>query len=215
MKYCEYCGREIIKQPYESREYFKTKRYCSKVCYGNAIHKKHLEREDVQAELKRKEAALAHAAELSKYCNRGYTHPLYNAWKNMRRRCDNPNTKWYKNYGGRGIKVCEEWNADPLEFIHWALSNGWEQGLTLDRIDNNGNYEPNNCQWISRQDQLLNRRNNRVMTLNGKTQTMKEWADELGINPQTLSNRVNRQGWSDEKALTEPIDVSKIRVKKK
>lgn len=213
MKYCENCGKEIIKQVWESADYFKRKRFCSQQCCGAFNHKKYLEREDVQTEIKRREESIAHAAELSKYCSRGYVHPLYNAWKNMRRRCGSPYAKGYENYGGRGIKVCEEWDKDPLVFIHWALANGWEEGLTLDRIDNNGDYCPENCRWISRAKQLLNRRNNRIMTLNGKSQTMKEWADELGISPLTLSNRVNRHGWSDEKALTTPIDKSKIRIK--
>ena len=213
MKLCEYCGKEITKYYYESSEYFSRKRFCSQKCYGLYVHKTHIEREDVQEKIKHREESIARAAELSKYCNRGHTHPLYNAWKNMRRRCDNPNTNFFKNYGGRGIRVCEEWDKDSLAFIHWALDNGWEQGLTLDRIDNNGDYCPENCRWISRAEQLLNRRNNRIMTLNGRSQTMKEWARELGINPQTLSNRVNRQKWSDEKALTTPIDESKIRTK--
>lgn len=215
MKTCEYCGREIVKSAAESSEYFKRKRFCSSECYGKAKHKKYLERPDVQAELKRVAASVERSKELSKYCHRNYTHPVYNSWKGMRRRCNSPYATGYKNYGGRGINVCEEWDKDPLAFIHWSLEHGWKPGLTLDRIDNNGNYCPENCRWISRAEQLLNRRNNRILKLNGKSQTMKEWADELGIRPQTLSNRVNRSGWSDEKALTTPIDEAKIHVKRK
>jgi len=214
MKYCEYCGKEIVKQYWESKKYFETKKYCSAKCFGAANHQKHLEREDVQKELELKRQRMERDKELSQYCRRDYVHPTYNTWKAMRARCNNPNNPCYKNYGGRGIKVCDEWDKDSLAFIRWALSHGWQEGLTLDRIDNNGDYTPENCRWITRQQQLLNRRSNRIMTLNGKSQTMKEWADELGINQQTLSNRINRQKWDDEKALTTPIDTSKIRIHK-
>lgn len=213
MKICEYCGNEITKKNGYTESYYQSMRYCSPKCCGAARHQKYLERPEVQAELKRIAESVEHSKELSVYCQREHTHPIYNSWKGMRRRCGSPYATGYENYGGRGIKVCEEWDKDPLVFIHWALANGWEEGLTLDRIDNNGDYCPENCRWISRAKQLLNRRNNRIMTLNGKSQTMKEWADELGISPLTLSNRVNRHGWSDEKALTTPIDKSKIRIK--
>lgn len=213
MKICEYCGKEIPKLPSHSKAYYERIKYCSAECYGKARHKKYLERPEVQAELKRIAESVAHAKELSIYCHLGYTHPIYNSWKDMRRRCGSPYAKGYENYGGRGIKVCEEWDKDPLVFIHWALANGWKEGLTLDRIDNNGDYCPDNCRWISRAEQLLNRRNNRILTLNGKSQTMKEWADELGIRPGTICSRIHRSGWDDEKALTTPIDQSKIRVK--
>lgn len=75
---------------------------------------------------------------------------LNNIWRGMKRRCSNPNYGQYKNYGGRGIKVCDEWNNEYIAFRDWALSHGYEENLTLDRIDNDGNYEPNNCQWITK-----------------------------------------------------------------
>ena len=77
-------------------------------------------------------------------------HPLYNIWCNMISRCYKPKDAGYKNYGGRGISVCSEWHHDFTAFYHWGLSNGWEKGLTIDRIKNDGNYEPGNCQFISR-----------------------------------------------------------------
>lgn len=77
-----------------------------------------------------------------------YRHPIYVAWQNMKARCFNPNYEKYHRYGGRGITICEEW-LNVKNFSEWAFANGWSKGLTLDRIDNNGNYEPSNCQWVS------------------------------------------------------------------
>ncbi|HDY89897.1 MAG TPA: hypothetical protein ENH82_17485 [bacterium] len=76
-------------------------------------------------------------------------HPLYSVWRNIKQRCSNPNIPGYKYYGGKGIKVCEEWLNNPKAFIEWALANGYKKGLDIDRIDNNGDYKPNNCQFIS------------------------------------------------------------------
>lgn len=108
-------------------------------------------------------------------------HPLYRVWKAMRNRCNNPNNTAYERYGGRGIKVCDDWNSDFKPFYEWAVSNGYEKGLTIDRIDNDGNYCPENCRWVSYATQNTNKRNIRMITFNGKTQNMKEWANELGI----------------------------------
>jgi len=132
------------------------------------------------------------------------TYPVYVAWKSMLWRCENPNYKQYKDYGGRGVKVCEEWH-DPVVFIDWALANGWREGLTLDRINNNGNYEPDNCRWATRKEQAQNRRSNHLVTFNGKTQCLTDWATELGINGRTLFYRIDRLHWPIERALTEPI----------
>jgi len=82
------------------------------------------------------------------YCIKGQTPSFYNTWQGMKARCLNPNNPKYHRYGGRGIKVCEEW-MDIKNFSEWALSNGWKQGLTLDRINNDGNYCPENCRWVS------------------------------------------------------------------
>jgi len=93
-------------------------------------------------------------------------HPLFLVWVNMRKRCTNKEDKSYKNYGGRGIKVNKEWECNSAIFMKWCLANGWKQGLEIDRIDNDGNYEPNNCRFIASQENCLNKRVNKNNTSN-------------------------------------------------
>ena len=112
-------------------------------------------------------------------------------WKNMRQRCYNLNFKYYRNYGGRGITICDEWQ-DFYAFEQLAYANGYSDDLTIDRIDTNGNYEPSNCRWATMKVQANNKRNNRLITHNGKTQTESQWADELGISYATMRNRLHK-----------------------
>ena len=127
---------------------------------------------------------------------------IYQTWADMKGRCYNQNNQSFKNYGGRGIKVCDEWKNDFKTFYDWAMSNGYEDHLTIDRKDANGNYEPSNCRWATYKVQENNTRRNHFLTYNGKTQTMKEWAEEVNINYNTLVGRINRLHWTVEKALT-------------
>ncbi len=122
-------------------------------------------------------------------------------WKNMRQRCNNPNFTYYRNYGGRGIRICDEW-SDYAAFEKWALANGYNDSLTLDRIDTNGNYEPSNCRWATMKTQANNKRNNRLITINGKTQTASQWADELGVNYGVVRNRLH-DGMPIDKAFNQ------------
>lgn len=133
---------------------------------------------------------------------------LYTAWKNMRQRCVNENRKDYPAYGGRGIAVCPEWQNSFPAFMAWALETGYQDGLTIDRIDTNGQYCPENCRWATKKEQANNRRSNRVLTMGGKSQTMQLWADELGIEASTLRRRLYC-GWPVERALQEPIHIEK------
>jgi len=134
----------------------------------------------------------------------GKQHPVYDAWTNMIQRCENPNHNQYKDYGGRGITVCAEWH-DPVVFIDWALANNWRKSLTLDRVNNDGNYEPGNCRWVTVKVQARNKRNNHLITFDGKTQTMAGWAEELNISYNVLKQRIDQYHWPIERALTEPI----------
>ena len=128
----------------------------------------------------------------------------YSHWYNMKTRCFNKNNAKYKNYGGRGITVCDEW-ISFVNFHNWAINNGFEEGLTLERIDVNGNYCPENCTWIPMSQQAKNRRVNRMITYNGITDTIRGWTIRLGFKKETLRNRLNYYGWSVERALTEPL----------
>lgn len=127
---------------------------------------------------------------------------LFSVWQKMRYRCSCKNRKDYAYYGGRGIIVCDEWKNDFQAFYDWAMDNGYREGLTLDRIDNNGNYYPENCRWVTMKEQCNNRRSNNYITYNGKTQTLQQWAEEYGIARNKLSSRIHKLHWDIEKALT-------------
>lgn len=176
---------------------------------------------------------------------------LYRIWCKMKERCYNEKNIKYKDYGGRGIKICEDWLSDFAKFYDWSVNNGYNDELTLDRIDFNGNYEPKNCHWATQQEQQNNRRDNvhinvngkdftisqlaklikskpasvayrlkhgwsiddiinkpfentkeRLITFNGKSQSINAWARETGISKITIRNRLNRYGWSIKETLT-------------
>lgn len=116
---------------------------------------------------------------------------LYRTWQNMKRRCDTKSSTSYKNYGGRGITVCDEWRNDFISFYNWAMANGYRDDLTIDRIDVNGNYEPNNCRWITKEEQANNKRNNRFIEYNGKKMTLIQWSKKKNIKRETIAYRLN------------------------
>ena len=128
---------------------------------------------------------------------------LHRIWHSMYCRCYYPTTNQYKNYGGRGIKVCEQWKHIEgfVRFYNWAINNGYEDHLSLDRIDNNGDYCPENCRWVTKKEQSNHRTNNVLYTFNGETKTSKQWCEIYGISQTTFRDRLNR-GWSLEQALT-------------
>lgn len=130
-------------------------------------------------------------------------HPLYNIWHGMRKRCMCANTPNYHRYGGRGIYICKEWE-DFQKFYDWAISHGYKEGLTIDRIDNDGPYSPENCRWADVKTQSNNRNDNTYITYKGKTQTLTQWAEEYGLRPESVRYRYN--SWHDiERALTQPM----------
>lgn len=133
---------------------------------------------------------------------------LYMAWQNMKARCYRKSSREYDNYGGRGIAVCNEWRSSYESFRDWAFSNGYNPNAghlecTLDRIDVNKGYLPDNCRWISNREQQNNKQNNVHYTFNGKTQNLTQWAKELGICQKTLQKRIHN--WGVERAFTEPL----------
>ena len=122
---------------------------------------------------------------------------LFGIWCDMKVRCNNPNDKCYDRYGGRGIKVCDEWQKDFKSFRDWSYSNGYKDNLkwtecSLDRIDNNKGYSPDNCRWVDSYVQGNNKRNNIIIELNGEKKTAAEWGRELGIRPATIRARYRR-----------------------
>lgn len=126
---------------------------------------------------------------------------LYDIWCGMKSRCYNKNDSHYYRWGGRGIIICSAWLLDFSNFRDWAYKNGYAENLTIDRINNNGNYEPSNCRWITSAEQNNNQRTNRMITYKGKTQNMKQWSKELNINYGTLKSRLDDSHWSVEKAF--------------
>ena len=147
----------------------------------------------------------------------GYKHggwikdrTLYGIWGGMRSRCSNPNHQLYKNYGGRGIKVCKEWNNFRV-FREWAITNGYVEGnnrakCSIDRIDVNGDYEPSNCRWATAKEQMNNTRRNVVVEYDGKKMTLAQWADSLGMKYSSFMSRWSR-GWTIERIATTPIRI--------
>lgn len=145
------------------------------------------------------ERAVAHGKQMmSKHG--WYGTRVYSVWKRIIDRCENPSVPQYKNYGGRGIRMCDEWRNNPKAFCEWAIAHGYAEGLSLDRIDVNGDYEPNNCRWITMGKQQTNKRNNVTITFNGKTQCVAEWARELGLTQHRLYQRV-KAGWTNPQEI--------------
>lgn len=128
---------------------------------------------------------------------------IYRIWMGIKNRCYYEKNKYYSNYGGRGIRVCDEWLESFENFYKWAIENGYAKNLTIDRIDNDGNYEPSNCRWVTRIEQMNNTRRNRMIEYNGERKSVTEFAREFEISPELVHGRLNR-GWSVKDALTIP-----------
>lgn len=118
---------------------------------------------------------------------------LFNVWQTMKSRCENKNRKKYKDYGGRGIKVCDEWQ-EAINFVSWALQNGYKKGLQIDRINVNGDYEPNNCRWVTPKENARNRRNTKLLTVNGTTKCVSEWCEILPVSDFTVYWWIREKG---------------------
>ena len=127
-----------------------------------------------------------------------HTYPhLYNRWVGIKYRCNCPTATNYKYYGGRGIKVCDEWNKSFVPFCKWALENGYREDLTIDRINTDGNYEPSNCRWATVKQQANNRTSNNIVEFNGESHTLTQWSEITGIKMATIWARLQK-GWSEQ-----------------
>lgn len=134
-------------------------------------------------------------------------------YTNMKRRCCDIANASYKHYGARGITLCPQWKEPRkgwLAFKEWALANGYKEGLTIDRINVNGNYEPSNCRWVTMKEQNNNRRNNHLITWRGQTKTLTQWAESLGISPYTLASRLNMSSMSLDEAMQKKNYVNRL-----
>jgi hypothetical protein len=143
---------------------------------------------------------------------------IYGVWHGIKQRCFDKNRPEYERYGGRGITMFVDW-LDFETFYKWAIENGYKEGLSIDRIDNDGNYEPSNCRWSTRKEQQNNTRYNHYIEINGVSKTITEWAKENNIRVDTFWLRV-KKGWVGEKLLTPPMankqrNMKKIRGKNK
>ncbi|MFA4845082.1 MAG: hypothetical protein WC654_00800 [Patescibacteria group bacterium] len=141
------------------------------------------------------------------FTTHGYTRggktKEYMCWLNMKKRCLNPIATHYDRYGGRGIKVCEQWVKSFEDF--YKDMGPCPEKYTIERIDNDGNYEPGNCRWATRGDQVRNTRRNHWIEFNGRKMVLNDWAKELGIPRRIIGARLNRYGWTIERALTQPV----------
>jgi hypothetical protein len=136
-----------------------------------------------------------------------------NSYRAMKNRCNTPSYRAYDRYGGRGIKICDRWlGKDGFKNFIKDMGRKPSDKHSLDRIDNNGDYTPNNCRWASQIEQKNNTSKNRFETIKDKTQTVSQWCRQYGINVSTIYNR-ERQGWSFEKALTTPINKTGVNFK--
>ena len=137
------------------------------------------------------------------------THGMSNSrlnhiWKTIHSRCELNSNKSYKDYGGRGITVCSEWKYFE-SFMEWAMENGYQEHLTIERINVNGNYEPSNCKWVTIKEQANNKTNNVFITYKGETKTLAQWAEYLDLPYKTLYNRLKFLKWSIEETFEKPV----------
>lgn len=131
---------------------------------------------------------------------------IYHIWEKMRARCRNDKDPAYANYGGRGICVCEEWDKDFLAFYKWSINNGYSEKLSIDRINNDGNYEPSNCRWATRKQQMNNTRTNHMLTHDGKTKTISQWADFFDVPYDLFYGRLSNNNWEIDDEVIDTRD---------
>jgi len=204
IKICPQCGKEFE----TDRENAK---FCSKQCLYDSrkVNKERVcpicGKTFIYKKAKQKYCSLKcnSTAQQSLVDNSGKKKRLHNIWTDMKTRCYNANTPVFKYYGAKGIKVCDIWKNSFKSFYEWALSNGYEDDLSIDRINYEGDYEPDNCRWADLFQQANNKTNNKWVSYNGETKTIGQWEKETGLTWDIIDWRL-KQGWSPEKALTLP-----------
>ena len=134
---------------------------------------------------------------------------IYKKYIQIKQRCYNERRGCFKNYGGRGITMCDEWKNDFICFYNWAINNGYKDDLSIDRIDVNGNYEPNNCRWVDIETQANNRRNNHIVDLNGEKYTISNISKKFNINEGTIWSRIKQGKTSMEELTAKPYEKRK------
>lgn len=134
------------------------------------------------------------------------THPLYKVWNGIKQRCKNPKSDVYRFYGGKGVTICDEWNEDFVVFYNWAINNGWQLGLTIDRVCNNDGYNPNNCRIATMAQQCRNKSYNVYLLAFGENKCLQDWANDERclVKYSGLKDRVKKWGWDAERAITTP-----------
>ena len=150
---------------------------------------------------------------MSKTHNKSNTK-IYRVWNGIKQRCNNPNDGFYYCYGLKGIKICEEWSGNFSCFYDWSIKNGYKEGLTIDRIKNNGNYEPNNCRWATNKEQGNNKRTNKMIEYRGEIKTLSEWCDKLGLEYFRTKARFNTCHMTSEQAFNLPKQILRRKVNK-
>ncbi len=133
---------------------------------------------------------------------------VYKSWSHMKQRCLNENNKSYPRYGGRGIEVCEEW-IEFENFYKWALENGYKKGLSIERINKDGDYRPDNCKWATSREQNNNKSGNQIILYQGQEKTIGEWAEILNIKYSTLHARI-KNGWDVKQAFLTPVGKQSV-----
>jgi hypothetical protein len=161
MKNCTVCGNEF------DEKYYKAKLTCSSECLS------------LLKSSKQGEAASHHK---HGFARNGQVERLHGIWRGLLKRCYCTTTPYYKNYGGRGIRVCDEWKRDYVAFRTWCLGHGYSKELSIDRIDNNGDYSPSNCKWSTKSEQARNRRTTAYFTVGGVTKKIHEWMDVFDMS---------------------------------
>lgn len=139
------------------------------------------------------------------FSRKGRKHPLYLCWESIKSRCYIPSSSAWKHYGARGIRMCPEWQHDAKAFIDWAISAGWQVGLEIDRRNNNGDYAPDNCRFVTRKVNMRNTRTNRLITAFGETKPLPAWTEDARccVKTSTIRTRL-AHGYTTERAIAEP-----------